>query len=76
LDSIKTFEVPSWTGRDIEIRKTDYGISLGARYRLFQFVILEVQFNQGLVTVIEEANQTAIKGHKNKTLSFLIGFGF
>lgn len=75
LDSI-TNTVHSWEGRDIVIRKTDYGVSFGARYRLFQFVILELQFNQGLTKVIYETNQTAIKGYKNKTLSFLIGFGF
>jgi len=76
LDSVKKSAIHSWTGRDIIIRKTDYGVSFGARYRLFQFVIVELQFNQGLISVFDETNQAATKGHKNKTLSFLIGFGF
>ncbi len=75
LDSIKN-KIHSWEGRDIIISNTDYGVSFGARYRFFEFIFVELQFNQGLTSVIEEANQAVIKGHKNKTLSFLIGFGF
>jgi hypothetical protein len=75
LDSIKN-KIHSWEGRDIIISNTDYGVSFGARYRFFEFIFVELQFNQGLIAVIEEANQAVIKGHKNKTLSFLIGFGF
>lgn len=76
LDAVKKEAIHSWTGRDISIKKTDYGVSLGARYRFFEFLFVELQFNQGLIAVIEENNQAVIKGHKNKTLSFLIGFGF
>jgi len=75
LDSI-TNTIHSWEGRDIIVSKMDYGISFGARYRFFEFVFIEIQFAQGLAEVIQEANQAKTVGHKNKTLSFLIGFGF
>lgn len=76
LDSIKIDDQHVWTWRDNRIRKTDYGVSFGARYRLFKFVLVELQFNQGLIGVVHEPNQAVTKGHKNKTFSLLIGFGF
>lgn len=76
LDSVKIDAVHDWDGRDIMIKKTDFGVSVGARYRLFKFVLLELQFNQGLTAAIQETHQAMTMGYKNKTLSFLLGFGF
>lgn len=76
LDSIKIDDQHVWTWRDNRTRKADFGVSFGAQYRLFKFVFVELQFNQGLIGVVHEPNQAVTKGHKNKTLSFLIGFGF
>ncbi len=76
LDSVEKSAIHSWAGRDIIIRKTDYGVSFGARYRFLKFMLVELQFNQGFIEAVYEPNQAATKGHKNKSLSFLVGFSF
>jgi hypothetical protein len=62
-----------WTSAANKIRRFDFGVEAGIRYRLLKILFLELQFDFGLADAVYNPDYSGRPVHKNRTLSLLIG---
>jgi hypothetical protein len=66
----------SWTWKDFELRRSDFGVAAGLRLRLGAFLV-EMQSTLGLVNVMTDpSSDLSQPEHHNRCLALLFGFVF
>jgi hypothetical protein len=73
VSSTKLDEEHMWTWRENKLKSTDYGVTFGARYK-FKVIFIELQYNHGLMDIINNPGSDDLDVHKNRTIALLVGF--